>query len=1662
MQKVSNLARQIEKINMEFLETKMLDRAVIINVFSLPDKEPFSDKPEEHGPAHELQPLEQPVEAEQQSERRLNAPSDDPSPTSFTPFSRYSCSGFHNFEVSCRARLASGDHLGLVRGSNPSDAFDWVGYFQPKLNEYDGISKFFLDTPYGPNRVLRCNNQIVLNIAIKNSYEFLKFQRSLLSLAPPTRISRFDQDPEAKPPLISWIIEHDAFQELHKKPGPQTVYIHAGLQGAQAVDMKAITEKLYIAYEYVKDEDIGPTGTGGQPGEAAFYFEFDRNDSRRSSIEAMVTSYICAFACRFWYNEEHEVRWSAEYLAVFRCWSLEDLVVLFLNAHEANSMKNVTVILGQFDQCDEAGRQVFLAALRRRQSYNEIDFKLVITTNRPEESISEVLPPGCSISLDDCPLPLEEYLRYPRSNGAIDDKVQSLLSWRPELAQVRPQIRYILEKFVDNHKLQEIFMGFLANYKRGCSSDDAVKIIQEISSIENHSVLQAFISSLSGEKQHWAKQVYSWVKHAAEPLTVEILAQAIQMSTSPGGTKFTGIGYDEFYDDVQQSLRGIVVRDGLEVSFSDEVFYQLPGIGTYRTTDETQQQTYRAHADMAAVCLRYLLSPEGQAMLTSLSVENQGIEDPEGSLLMLPRNSLVSYALRFWMVHYRASGDHRPIDLVRELFQDRDKRQTWAEAHYVTSNPFTRIQREYLSPLPYMSMFGFDECVLEQIETEKQSEGWTKTCWLAITEAARSGHSKTVSLLLDHTVVDFAGLREALQWAANYGRGGALDMLTAKAREIEGFQWPQYILHRAAVAGLENLISALIDAGHDVNEMDATGKRRAIHAAVGSGHDRVVKLLLDSGRVDITLLNYVNDSPLMLAVALGSPETLELLIAAGASLDVYDNLGSPPLRAAIDYAQHKAVGILIDAQVSSDRGDINVINNERDEPMVPIVEAANNGFRECTRVLIDKGADVNKYARYGNALVQAVVGGPYIDICRMLLENGANPNQSLTDHSSYENRENLFLQAISTGDKPLVALMLDHGANVNFADPARTECVTPLSYAATFRGRAHEMMDLLLERGADPNLVPEDKPESRSPLFSAAFSGADPRCVEMLINHGADVHWRRKSDRWSVLHSAYDLPDMLSVLLEHGADVNATDEDNWSTLTLAARWNCTKSLEVLLNQKNPKADLEVQTQGGDVSGGTALTRACQHGHVDAAKLLLEAGANINHKQSDGSFALGLFLRECPQEEACVDIVETALKYNADLSLTDDKGNTVLHHITNSTPFSVVRRLVEEGAPVSAVNDAGYNSLAWAVSCNNVDAARYLITVKGVRADIYHPSFGSILHMAVKDPSVDLVRQLIKAGADHSVVDPEFGETVLCSAVRNGNWRAREKIIRYLVGEVGVDVNGAGGEWGNALLQLVAERPEIPLVKYLLRHGARPTPDAVDRLGRTPAHWAAGGPVQAVNGISGIVKILFKAGFDFTVRDYYGRTPLHFAAASCDLNETRYLLKRLSEDAKDFDINIADVDGWTPLMWACRRTRTFPEDLKEVARLLIDEYGADIYARSTNGEWSPRKVARFCVSYNTDAITEVLLPAEDGQKRRGSDGEEETLDLQIQPGEWHYELCVGCGLVCKSASPGVAHTTGQVANSSIFTELCWCAMAMLRLLGACGVMLQVHCTQQNDA
>lgn len=193
--------------------------------------------------------------------------------------------------------------------------------------------------------------------------------------------------------------------QLCKKRGSKTVYLHGGSSRYQDIDMRTVSRQLYVAYDLVKSE-----GRRTSPCYGCFYFEFDQHDSRRAGIKSMIVSFICTYECRLWqYGRRSHAR-------SIDTWSLKHMISVFLEVQQTYIMRDITIILGRVDQCDEKERSIFLEALLERQNANDFHFNLLVTTTRPEESLCGILQPDSIISLDDCSLSLSDYSyvqRYP-------------------------------------------------------------------------------------------------------------------------------------------------------------------------------------------------------------------------------------------------------------------------------------------------------------------------------------------------------------------------------------------------------------------------------------------------------------------------------------------------------------------------------------------------------------------------------------------------------------------------------------------------------------------------------------------------------------------------------------------------------------------------------------------------------------------------------------------------------------------------------------------------------------------------------------------------------------------------------------------------------------------------------------------------------------------------------------------------------------------------------------------------------------------------------------------------------------------------------------------------------------------------------------------------
>jgi ankyrin repeat protein len=159
---------------------------------------------------------------------------------------------------------------------------------------------------------------------------------------------------------------------------------------------------------------------------------------------------------------------------------------------------------------------------------------------------------------------------------------------------------------------------------------------------------------------------------------------------------------------------------------------------------------------------------------------------------------------------------------------------------------------------------------------------------------------------------------------------------------------------------------------------------------------------------------------------------------------------------------------------------------------------------------------------------------------------------------------------------------------------------TPLAWASA-RGD-EELVKTLLVLGADPNI---SCATGNSPLLRSVRTSS-PRCIGLLLAHGADVLYKSTLGFTALHYAAYykDDESYLTPLLDAGLPIDEKDSYGWTALAATAEYDHVSSANVLLSRG---ADIETR----DKNGWTPLLRAVNSNSHSVLKLLL--GQRANHR-----------------------------------------------------------------------------------------------------------------------------------------------------------------------------------------------------------------------------------------------------------------------------------------------------------------------------------------------------------------------------------------------------------------------------------------------------------------
>ncbi|KAK2745548.1 hypothetical protein FQN57_003673 [Myotisia sp. PD_48] len=443
----------------------------------------------------------------------------------------------------------------------------------------------------------------------------------------------------------------------------------------------------------------------------------------------------------------------------------------------------------------------------------------------------------------------------------------------------------------------------------------------------------------------------------------------------------------------------------------------------------------------------------------------------------------------------------------------------------------------------------------------------------------------------------------------------------------------------ASCLGLDQIVSILLEVHHKVNGQgyDANGHFGALYLASRHGHEKAVKILLNSCADPITsssqvlgvaskygrekvvrlLLDWGADpsfacwggsgNALVAASKRNHMKVVRMLLESGADTHIYCGWGANALFAAIYSGFEKLAMILLESSINvktqgrfgdamtckkrhqkvDDHRTILDVQNRFFSDALP--EAAHCGYKEIVEILIENNADINgSTCDYGTAL-EAASGQGHLDVVKILIEKGANINAVSELYGTP-------LHVASTaGKKEVVKILIENGANVN---PPCLRHGTPLQGASS--GGYKEVVEVLIENGANPNT----QIGNQNALQTASLEG-HWEVVKMLIDGGANVNTQGGyyGDALQAA-STEGHKEVAQILLDSGANINAQGGYHGNALQAASREGHREVAQLLLD-----SGANVNAQGGYY--GNALQAASRKGDRKLAQILLDSGANVN-------------------------------------------------------------------------------------------------------------------------------------------------------------------------------------------------------------------------------------------------------------------------------------------------------------------------------------------------------------------------------------------------------------------------------------------------------------------
>lgn len=325
------------------------------------------------------------------------------------------------------------------------------------------------------------------------------------------------------------------------------------------------------------------------------------------------------------------------------------------------------------------------------------------------------------------------------------------------------------------------------------------------------------------------------------------------------------------------------------------------------------------------------------------------------------------------------------------------------------------------------------------------------------------------------------------------------------------------------------------------------------------------------------------------------------------------------------------------------------------------------------------------------------------------------------------------------GNIPGVATAIANGVDINCVD--QNNPLTPLMYAVKSENAAVDMVQFLIENGADIHAI-----KSKYTVLQLAVQSGNLAKIKSLLDSGANINYQRPKG-YDVLIDAMhgrdivkdaNLISILKLLLDRGAKVDGISSYGETALKIASRRGRFDAVQLLLKSGCERQQLE----------WTPLMFAIVFGSLNDVKNLLEKQADLNVRDH--------YHRTPWLLSIVVGDIDKAKLILASVANYGDRGiigTTPLMYAITHNHAEILKWLIAEGFDVEATDDYNITPLIVAAETGATDCVGILLEAGANPRKTKYDNYGKKAINVANNMSI--VRMLVEVGEDLSEINQEM-------------------------------------------------------------------------------------------------------------------------------------------------------------------------------------------------------------------------------------------------------------------------------------------------------------------